>query len=70
MSRLINVFLVLALFAGTSFAKYVAVLETVSDSKDVVSVQERLYVTNMLRELAVQQLPAEQNFTIMTRENI
>lgn len=70
MNRLINVFLVLAFFVGTSFAKHVAVLETVSDSKDVVSVQERLYVTNMLREQAVQQLPAEQNFTIMTRENI
>ena len=70
MNRLINVFLVLAFFAGASFAKHVAVLETVSDSKDVVSTQERLYVTNMLREQAVQQLPAEQNFTIMTRENI
>ena len=58
------------LLAGTSFAKFVAVLETVADSKDILTITERQYLTNMLREQAVQQLPAELNFTIMTRENI
>ena len=57
---------------GVSFAKYVAVLETAADSavKGVVSMSERQYLTNVLREKAVRVLPAELNFTIMTRENI
>ena len=58
------------LLAGTSFAKFVAVLETIGDGKDGLSLSERQYLTNMLREQAVQELPAELNFTIMTRENI
>lgn len=64
-------FLVFCLFlVSTSFAKYVAVLETVSDDKDLLTLSERRYLTNMLREQAVRELPAELNFTIMTRENI
>ena len=63
--------LMLTLFlAGASFAKFVAVLETIGDGKDGLSISERQYLTNMLREQAVQELPAELNFTIMTRENI
>ena len=46
-----------------------AVLETVS-SNDLLTRQERLYLTDILRGLAVYILPAEQNWTIMTRENI
>ena len=66
-------FLLVALnLCGVSFAKYVAVLETAADSaaKESVSLGERQYLTNILREKAVQVLPAELNFTIMTRENI
>ena len=51
------------------FAKYMAVLETLS-SKDLLTTQERLYLTDILRGQAVNILPAEQNWTIMTRENI
>lgn len=66
-------FLLVALnLCRVSFAKYVAVLETAADSaaKESVSLGERQYLTNILREKAVQVLPAELNFTIMTRENI
>lgn len=53
-------------------AKYVAVLETLADpaAKDIVSLSDRTYLTDVLRSEAVKILPAEQNFTIMTRENI
>ena len=70
MKRLTLLLLVVLLLAGASFAKFVAVLETVGDGKDGLSLSERQYLTNMLREQAVQELPAELNFTIMTRENI
>lgn len=53
-------------------AAYVAVLETITDqqTRELVSLSDRQYLTNVLREEAVKQLPAVQNFTIMTRENI
>ena len=53
-------------------AAYVAVLETMADgdAKDSVSILDRQYLTNVLREQAVKELPAKQGFTIMTRENI
>ena len=70
MRQVAILFFSIFLFAGTSFAKFVAVLETIGDGKDGLSLSERQYLTNMLREQAVQQLPAELNFTIMTRENI
>ena len=70
MKRLTLLLLAVLLLAGTSFAKFVAVLETVGDGKDGLSLSERQYLTNMLREQAVRELPAELNFTIMTRENI
>ena len=70
MNRLIHIFLVLAFFTGASFAKHVAVLETVSDTKDLLSPSERIYLTNTLREEAVKELPAELEYSIMTRENI
>ena len=50
-------------------AKYMAVLETLAP-KDLLTMQERLYLTDILRAQAVYILPAEQNWTIMTRENI
>ncbi len=59
----------LLLFPCLLFAKYMAVLETLSP-KDLLTLQERLYLTDILRGQAVQILPAEQNWTIMTRENI
>ena len=46
-----------------------AVLETLSPN-DLLTRQEKLYLTDVLRGQAVHVLPAEQNWTIMTRENI
>ena len=71
MKRLHFVFLVL-LLSVNAFAAYVAVLETVADgsARDSVSLLDRLYLTNVLRERAIMELPAEENFIIMTRENI
>ena len=62
----------LVLFAIPVLATHVAVLETVASSevKDKVSLSDRQYLTNILREQAVMELPVEQNYTIMTRENI
>ena len=67
----ITLLLLLSLFA-TSQAIHVAVLETAADPgvKNIVSLTDRQYLTNVLREQAVKELPASQNFTIMTRENI
>lgn len=64
--------LFILLLSSNSFAAYVAVLETVSDekAKDSVSLSDRQFLTNVLREQAVKELPASQNYTIMTRENI
>lgn len=70
MKKIAQLIILVMLLAGTSIAKFVAVLETVGDGKDGLSLSERQYLTNMLREQAVQELPAELNFTIMTRENI
>ena len=66
-----TLFLILTLFAASQ-AVHVAVLETVGDPgvKNKVSLTDRQYLTNVLREQAVKELPASQNFTIMTRENI
>ena len=62
----------LLVLAASSQAAFVAVLETGSDPlvKDKVSLADRQYLTNVLREQAVKELPASENFTIMTRENI
>ena len=70
MKRFAYLLFIVFLFSGISFAKFVAVLETMSDGKDQLSLTERQFLTNMLREQAVRELPAELNFTIMTRENI
>lgn len=66
------VVLALLLLPSTVLAKYVAVLETMADpaAKQIVSQSDRTYLTDVLRGEAVKVLPAEQNFTIMTRENI
>ena len=67
----ISICLLLVLVASSQ-ASFVAVLETVADQlvKDKVSLADRQYLTNVLREQAVKELPASQNYTIMTRENI
>ncbi|MFA6342064.1 MAG: hypothetical protein WCX75_04320 [Fibrobacteraceae bacterium] len=52
--------------AGT----HVAVLETVSETKDLLTISELHHITDKLRAQAVTALPAERDFTIMTRENI
>ena len=70
MKRFAYLLFTVFLLSGISFAKFVAVLETMSDGNDQLSLTERQFLTNMLREQAVRELPAELNFTIMTRENI
>ncbi len=52
-----------------AFATHVAVLETTAAS-GVLKLEEKQYLTDVLRSEAVKALPAEQNYTIMTRENI
>ena len=63
---------ILLILATSSFATYVAVLETVADAsaKDSVTLSDRQYLTNVLRGEAIKELPAAQGYTIMTRENI
>ena len=64
--------LLILLLSTDVLASYVAVLETGADgdAKNLVSLNDRQFLTNVLREEAVKQLPAIQNYTIMTRENI
>ena len=70
--QIAKAFLAVFLAAMPAFATHVAVLETIaaSDVKERVSLSDRQYLTNILREQAVMELPVEQNYTIMTRENI
>ena len=68
--RVVDRFIVALLFiALPAFATHVAVLETTS-AKGVITLEEKQYLTDVLRSEAVKALPAEQNYTIMTRENI
>ena len=64
--------LLILLLSTDVLASYVAVLETGADgdARNSVSLTDRQFLTNVLREEAVKQLPAIQNYTIMTRENI
>lgn len=64
--------LLVLLLSTDIFAAYVAVLETGADgdAKNLVSLTDRQFLTNVLREEAVKQLPATESYTIMTRENI
>lgn len=61
--------LCLVLLPVFSAAKHMAVLETISQN-GLLTLQEKQYLTDILRGQAVMVLPAEQNWTIMTRENI
>jgi hypothetical protein len=71
MNRLFFAILIFFLSVN-AFATYVAVLETAADgsAKDSVPFLDRQYLTNVLRQQAIKELPAAQNYTIMTRENI
>lgn len=69
MNRALAFCLLVIFFAVPSFAVHVAVLETIA-SQDALGLSERQYLTDELRAQAVRALPAEMNFTIMTRENI
>ena len=60
---------ILAILALPAFATHVAVLETIA-AKDALSLEEKQYLTDVLRSEAVKALPAEHNYVIMTRENI
>lgn len=72
MKHLLNTLFFLLICVSNAMAAHVAVLETGVDLdlKKKVSLSDRQYLTNVLREEAVKELPASQNFTIMTRENI
>ena len=72
MRYLKTAFILLLCLVAWASATYVAVLETgvVPAAEEIVSRSDRLYLTNVLREEAVKQLPAVQNYTIMTTENI
>lgn len=71
MRLLATIFLLLVCASG-AFATHVAVLETGVDPavKKKVTLSDRQYLTNVLREEAVKQLSPEDDYTIMTRENI
>lgn len=71
MRLLATIFLLLVCASG-AFATHVAVLETGVDPavKKKVTLSDRQYLTNVLREEAVKQLSPEDGYTIMTRENI
>lgn len=72
MNRFLLIFVCMVFCATTAFATHVAVLETEADgaAKDKVPWSDRLYLTNVLREEAVKQLPATDKYIIMTHENI
>lgn len=72
MKKISFIYFILFAFVIDASATHVAVLETVADkqTQEKVSLSDRQYLTNVLREEAVKMLPMEQNFTIMTRENI
>ena len=64
------VFFLLAFFPALSMATHVAVLETVVSNKELMTLSERQYLTNILREQAVKKLSADQKYVVMTSENI
>lgn len=72
MKHLLNTLFFLLICVSCVMAAHVAVLETGVDLelKKKVPFSDRQFLTNVLREEAVKELPASQNFTIMTRENI
>jgi hypothetical protein len=72
MNKVLLLLVWLVVFVGNASATFVAILETAADAsaKEKVSLSDRQYLTNVLREQAVLVLPAEQDWTIMTRENI
>ena len=69
MCKLSKIIFLFALFAVPALATHVAVLETTAES-GVLTLGEKQYLTDVLRSEAIKALPAEQNYTIMTRENI
>ena len=72
MKRFLTTIILLLACTSGAMAAHVAELETGADPalKKKVKLSDRQYLTNVLREEAVKQLPAEEDFTIMTRENI
>ena len=72
MKHTLYLLIFLLICVSNAVAAHVAVLETIADDgvKKKVSFPDRQYLTNVLREEAVKELPASQNYTIMTRENI
>ena len=61
--------LLLLLSALPALATHVAVLETIA-GKDMLKLEEKQYITDVLRSEAIKALPADMGYTIMTRDNI
>lgn len=71
MRKKLLLIVILFMFASSAFAAiHVAVLETIASNSDLMTLSERQYLTNILREQAVKALPSDENYIIMTRENI
>ena len=68
--KFLCVLIVWIVSASWAAGTHVAVLETVSETKDLLTISELHHITDKLRAQAVTALPAERDFTIMTRENI
>ena len=64
-----KIFLAILFALLKAFAAYVAVLETIGDP-NTLDRNERLVLTDKLRQIAVTTLPNYMGYTIMTRENI
>ncbi len=62
-------FLILMFTSGAFSKTLVAVVETKATS-DALTKEEKFFLTDKLREIANRTLPAYQDFSIMTRENI
>lgn len=67
--RRIFLLLILLLVTGAFSRTLVAVVETMAE-KEVLTREEKLFITDKLREIANRALPTYQGFSIMTRENI
>lgn len=64
-----GIFALVLFFVFPTLAAHVAVLETVS-AANIITLEEKQYLTDVLRSEAVKALPAEQNFIVEIGRNI
>lgn len=64
--------LILLLVVSSNATTYVAILETIVDStlNDAIPASDRTYLTDALRSEAEKALPAQDGYTLMSREDI